>query len=362
MTRMIENFNSKRQVELGLMLEGAFAGDRTDTKNLFEAMTTSDEPTLLQPAINRRVREVYDSYEPTWSAVAGRETVDDFRLQEIVRPQMTDGTILESNSGKAFVAGGLPKISELGEYPTIGMTATNLTYKIGKSGVKASLSWEEIINGRSIGILEKFIQDFARRSRKQEDFEAYTQFLTASGFSANVTGASNDSTLAGNPALSMTALKAAYAQAVTHVRDGQRVPLGGQFQLVVPRALEITAREILAVTEIRDTSVTNIETISGNPISGLFNLVVADAVTAINSGADAYWWIQPAPNAVEDANASVAFLRGHEAPEVFVKSTTLQNPEDGDFDHDAYETKVRHTATGVFKEAIGIVASTGAGA
>lgn len=356
---MITDFRTKRQVEMGLLLEGAFAGDRKDTNRLFEAMTTSDQPTLLEPAINRKVREIYDTYETSWGSVAGRETVDDFRLQEIVRPAMTDGTILESNEGQTFVAGGLPKIGELGEYPTIGMTATSLSYKIGKSGVKASLSWEEIINGRSISILEKFIADFARRSRKQEDFEAYGKFVNGSGYTSFITGAANDATLAGNPELSVDALKAAYKQAVTHTRDGFRVPLGGKFNLVVPRALSVDALEIMNYIDVTDPTTGERR---GNEVAGLFDLVVADAVSSINASSDKFWWIQPKPGTIEDSNVNVAFLRGHETPEIFVKSTTLQNPEDGDFDHDAYETKVRHTATGVAKELIGIVASTGAAA
>jgi hypothetical protein len=356
----ITDFRTKDQVRMGLLLEGTLNGDRADKNAFFEALTTSDLPTLLEPAINRKVRETYEGIPSTWDKVANKELVDDFRLQEVVRTVFGDGTILPTNVGKSFYAGGLPKIGELGEYPMLSLSASGISYKIGKSGVKAALSWEAIINGRSISILERFYTEFAKRAAKQNGFEVYGQFVNGSGFTSWITGASNDATLSGNPALSIAALKLALAQAYTHTMDSQRIPSTPQFELVVAPALELAAREILSITEVTTTS-GSVTTKTANPIEGKFELVVADEVTQINSGAGAYWWIQPKPGTYEDGNVSLAFLRGHETPEVFVKSTTLQNPMDGDFDHDDIQTKVRHTATGVAKNLYGVVASTGAG-
>jgi len=364
----IYDFKNKRQVEMGLLLEGTLAGDRKDKDAFFEALTTSDLPTLLEPAINRKVRETYEGIPSTWDKIANKELVDDFRLQEVVRTVFNDGTILPTNVGKSFYSGGLPKIGELGEYPTISLSASGISYKIGKSGVKAALSWEAIINGRSISILERFYTEFARRAAKQNGFEVYGQFVSGSGFTPWITGAANDATLNANAGyatpvnapLSIAALKAALAQAYTHVQDGQRLASPPVFELVVPPSLELSAREILSITEVSTTS-GGVTTKTANPVDGKFDLVVGDEITQINSGAGAYWWIQPKPGTYEDGNVSLAFLRGHETPEVFVKSTTVSSPLDGDFDHDDVQTKVRHTATGVAKNLYGVVASTGAG-
>jgi hypothetical protein len=111
----ITDFRTKDQVRMGLLLEGTLNGDRADKNAFFEALTTSDLPTLLEPAINRKVRETYEGIPSTWDKVANKELVDDFRLQEVVRTVFGDGTILPTNVGKSFYAGGLPKIGELGE-------------------------------------------------------------------------------------------------------------------------------------------------------------------------------------------------------------------------------------------------------
>lgn len=357
---------NKRQYELACLMEGALEGDKRDTDKFFEAMTTSDHPALLVPAINKRVQDEAAAIPSRWREVASTQLVDDFRLQEIVRPRMTDGNILPKNVGKTFVEGGLPKIGELGEYPTISMDATGYQFRIAKSGVKAALSWEEVINGRSIGILDRFITNFATRAARQEGFEAFLQFVTGTGLNTtnltDGTNGTNDALLAGNPALSRAGLKAALAQAATHRLDGFRISMPAKFNLVVSPTNEVEAREILSAIEIRETSTSgSVETISRNDLASKFDLVVADEIVQINDSADDFWFIVPKPGAIADANASVAFLRGYEAPQVFVKDTTVQNPMDGDFDHDAIETKVRHTASGVWSGAYGVVASTGAG-
>ena len=359
---MRSRIRTESQYKAAMLLEGALHGERKDTNALFEAMSTSDLPSQLEPAINKKVQEVYRAKMGDWTKIARREVADDFRLQEIARMRFTDDKVAQTNAGKAFISGGLPKVGELDEYPLIGLNATGFNYRIGKSGVKAALSWEAIINSRSLRLLEKFWTDFGNRAAKQEVYEAVSQFVGASGFTGNITGnqGTNASALSGNPALSLDAVQDAIAQAMLHTIDGQTADLGGQFALVVPQNLAVRAAEILSIKEVH-LNVGNDIYVTGNPIAGLVEPVVLPEITQINSGAGAYWWIQPKPEALPDANAQVAFLRGHENPEVFIKSTTLQNPEEGDFDHDAYETKVRHTATGAFTERVGIVASTGAG-
>lgn len=352
---------TQKQLDAAKMLESALSGDRKDTNRLFEAMSTSDIPAYLEPAINKKVQEVYTANLGDWTKIARRETVDDFRLQEIVRPRFTDGTVLPENEGKAFHSGGLPHIGELDEYPQIGLSATGITYKIGKRGVKASLSWETIVNTRSLSLLEKFWNEFGVRAARQEVYEATSQFVDGSGFTTHITAPGNGNTavLPGNPELDIDVLQTAMEQAAAHQIDGQTANLGTGFNLVVPQNLAVAARRILSITEVRDRDASgDVETVSGNPVSGLIEVVVLPEITQINPGAGKFWWIMPKPQAVE-ANAMVAFLRGHENPEVFIKSTTVQNPEDGDFDHDAYETKVRHTATGAWSETVGVVASNG---
>lgn len=359
---MKSKIRNESQYKAAMLLEGALTGDRADTNAFFEALSTSDLPSQLEPAINKKVLDAYRGALGDWTKIARREIADDFRLQEIARMRFTDDKIAETNAGKAFVSGGLPKVGELDEYPLVGLGATGFNYRIGKSGVKAALSWETIINTRSLSLLEKFWLDFGQRAAKQEVYEAVSQFVDASGFTANITGnqGTNPSLLTGNPALTLDAIQDAIEKTATHTIDGQTAALGGSYILAVPQSLAPRAAEILSIREVRRV-VSGDTFIQGNPLSGVVEIAVLPEITQINAGAGAFWWVQPRPEALPVANAQVAFLRGHEAPEVFIKSTTVQNPELGDFDHDAYETKVRHTATGAFTERVGIVASNGSG-
>ena len=369
---------NKAQYDAGMLLEGALDGDRKDTVKFFEAFTISDMPVLLVPAINKRVLAVYDGIPSEWQKIAGTESVDDFRLQQIVRPYFVDNGILPKTDGETYVQGTLPRVNELGEYQTLTLAATESFFRIFKSGIKASFSWEELVNGRSVSILEKFWNEFAVRARNTEAAEAFKQFIGSAGLNTtnltdgsstgtnNLLAASSPYSTATNAPLSADALKAALAQAAQHKLGGKRIGMPAKFNLVVPSTLETRAKEILAVQQVRFskgtiTSGGVTETISTNILTDKFNLVVDDTIIKINPNADAYWFIVPEPNAIPDMGAYVGFLRGAEAPRVFVKTTTMQNPEDGDFDHDAYETKTRTTATGFWKGGVGVVASTGAG-
>ena len=63
----------------------------------------------------------------------------------------------------------------------------------------------------------------------------------------------------------------------------------------------------------------------------------------------------------------LGFLRGHEAPEIFIKESNQRriggaiNPLDGDFDSDSVEYKVRHCFGGSRGDGKATVASNGSG-
>lgn len=359
---------TKRQYEAGQLLQDALTGDRIAKNKFFEALSTSDLPTALEPSLNVLVKDEYEGIPVIWESFADREIVDDFRLQELAKYGFNTEGIGATNAGQAYVNGTLPRINELGEYPVIGVTGSSVTFRLAKSGVKFELSWERIINDRSLSEIQRAWRRFARMARQTEEVEATKQFVTASGLNTtNLTdgsGSTNDCLLAGNPVLSSTALENAYKQAVQHTVDGHRAVMPVQFNLMVPSALEFTAKKILAENSYgTNPSAGTTEYFGPNPLAGKFDLVVNDWISTLYSANGlTTWGIMPKPGDMEDGGAALAFLRGNENPQFFVRSTTLQSPEDGDYDHDAYSTKVRHTATGLFRENnAGIVFSTGAG-
>lgn len=356
----MEFYISEKAEKAGLIMEGALAGDKVDKAKFFEALSSGEiSPSLLQAPLTARVIDKYTGIEPNYEGLAVRETVDDFTLQEVYRFGFDDeDQILDKNEGKTRIEGTLPRVGEFGEYQSFGFSFSNESYRAYKSGIKFALSWESVINGRSLRLIEKATTKMAEMARMLESTEVYGQYLTPSGLNtANLSGAN---LLAANPALSFDSLELALAQAQTFTIDGHRRPVGGGFTLVVSPSLENVARKIIATQEIR-TTVGGTTTISGNPLSGRLSLKVADEILRINSAADDFWFLVPDLNGTDGYRPELWFVRGNEAPKFFVKSTTVQAPDEGDFDHDAWETKLRHTATGVNTGMLGVVASTGAG-
>lgn len=366
---MVEAIMSERALKAGLLMEGALAGDRTDKAKFFEALTTGDiTPALLQAPLTARVVSEYEGIEPTWTGVAARHVVDDFELESVYRIAFNDDSqVLENNVGKTRVPGTLPRVGELDEYQTFGFSSSNEGFRAYKSGIKFQLSWESVISGRRLNLIERATSNMARMARATEASEVYGQFVTASGLNTANLSASGDITniLTGNPVLSLDSLKAALALVQTHKVAGKRWPISGRFNLVVSPSLEMKAREILSITEITTQTGSGNGAVvakSGNPVAGKFNLIVGDPILSINASADKYWFILPEDlGQVEGYRPELWFVRGQETPKFFVKSTTVQDPSEGDFDHDAWETKLRATASGVNTGMLGVAASNGSG-
>jgi hypothetical protein len=171
--------------------------------------------------------------------------------------------------------------------------------------------------------------------------------------------------------LTLEALEAAIDAANKQTWNGKLIRPVTQFALVIPRSLEMTARKILAVQEIRTESTSgSVATtmITGNPIGSQITIVVNDWITRINSGASNYWFLIPVPGQSLNPALALGFLRGYEAPELRIKSTGGlylgggQVPaREGSFDNDDWEMRIRHVATGGFIVPAGTLASTGAG-
>lgn len=351
---------SEKAAKAGTLLESALAGDTADKNTFFEQMATGEiTPGLLQAPLTARLINEYEGIPSTWDGLAVAETVDNFLYQDVMRIAFDDDSqVLEVNEGKARVDGTLPRIGEFGEYQSFGFSSSGEGYRAYKSGIKFGLSWETVINGRSLSIIERATRAMARMARETEATEVVGQYVTATGL--NTTNLTSDNLLSGNPALTLESLEAALIQATQFQINGKRRPVSGNFTLLVPPALGPQARRLVAIQEVR-TTVDGVTTITGNPVEGRITVQENDTLTLINPNSDAYWFLVPDLNTTEGYRPELWRVRGNENPKFFVKSTTNSAPEEGDFDHDAYETKLRATATGVNTGMLGVIASNGSG-
>ena len=366
---MNENITS-RQVEAAKLLEGALRGDRNDKLKLQEGISTSDLPIQLAPTINKILLQNYEAQPKVWDQFATRLVVDDFRKQQYLNLRYEDDG--KDNQGDTFRDGSLPTVGEYDEYPTAGwFSVTESDFAVKKAGQRVRFSWEAVVNDGNISLLERLPVELGLKAAGKEDEEVTKQLVSSSGLNTANFKSANNNLFSGNGALTLENLEKAIEAANLQQYNGKLIQPVSRFALVIPRALELTARKILAVQTVETSSTVNsilTKTITGNPIGSQVEIVVNDWITKINSGAGAYWFLIPVPSASLNPSVVLGFLRGFETPELRVKSAsgTLIGggavPENyGSFDNDDWQMRIRHIATGGFFVPAGTIASTGAG-
>lgn len=366
---MTENITS-RQVEAAKLLEGALRGDRNDRIKLQEGISTSDLPVQLAPVINKILFQNYQELPKVWDQFATRIVVDDFRKQEYLNLRYEDEGM--DNQGDKFREGSLPTVGEYDEYPTAGFfSVTETDFAVKKAGQRVRFSWEAVVNDNNISVLERLPIELAQKAAGKEDEEVTKQLVATGGLNTTNFKSANNNLFAGNGALTLENLEAAIEAANLQQYNGKLIQPVSRFALVIPRALELTARKILAVQTVETSNTVGsilTKTITGNPIGSQVEIVVNDWITKINSGAGAYWFLIPVPSATLNPSVVLGFLRGFEAPELRVKAAAGvalgggDVPENfGSFDNDDWQMRIRHIATGGFFIPAGTLASTGAG-
>ena len=359
-----------RQLEAAKLLEGALRGDRMDKLKLQEGIATSDLPELLVPTLNKILLEEYQAQPRVWDQFATRLVVDDFRPVTFQALKYDDAG--EDNQGDTFREGSLPTVGEYDEYPTAGwFSVTEQTMRVKKAGQRIRFSWESIVNDGQIGLLERLPVELGLKAAGKEDEEVTKQLVSASGLNTTNFKSGNQNLISGNPVLTLEALELAIDAANKQTFNGRLITPVTQFALVVPRSLELTARKILAVQEIRSETTAGgvaTTTITGNPIGSQITIVVNDWLTKINSGSGNYWFLIPVPGQALNPGVALGFLRGYETPELRIKANGglylgggAVPAREGSFDNDDWEMRIRHIATGGFIVPAGTMASTGAG-
>jgi hypothetical protein len=242
---------------------------------------------------------------------------------------------------------------------------------VKKAGQRIRFSWESIVNDGNISLLERLPVELALKAAGKEDEEVTKQLVATAGLNTTNFNATNQNLFSGNGALTIANLELAIQAANLQTYNGRSVTPISRFALVIPQALELTARKILAIQSIETATVSGsitTKTVTGNPVASQVQVVVNPWIKKINASADAYWFLIPVPNQSLNPAVALGFLRGYEAPELRVKAnggTYLGGgavpAREGGFDNDDFEMRIRHIATGGFLVPAGTIASTGAG-
>ncbi len=351
-------------VEAAQMLAAAWHGTSLIARaRLQEAMASSDFRNATFEVIDRETMERYQALPAAWTGYARRTLLRDFKVKQMV--DLLGG--LE----------GLARVPELTEYPERRISKAGWTIQVSKRGARFAFSWESWINDE-LAELESLPEALSIAARETESREAATLLTDGTGpndlfFNATAIQGISSNLMTGNPALSLASLTTAM-NTITSRRDPQGRPVVlPRLALVVPPALEISARTIVGASMIRTQEGAGAgqrELESTNWLNGMVDIVVEPWLPVIDTSANANttWYLVPSPNSGRYALA-VGFLRGHEDPQVRVKANQGQAigggalaPTEGSFEIDDIQYRVRHVLGSGYGDPIGTLVSNGSGA
>lgn len=288
--------------------------DEIDGIYVEESHSTSDFPAAFQAVTNRALLGQYDLIPNGWTQYARSYDVNNLKPQSFYSfwPDYTN--LPEQVGGKTTVAGGLPRVPELTEFPTFSFTASEASITARKFGARVNFSFEMLLNDEW-SVLQTLPVDLAQLAINTEDIVATEQLASTTGPNTTTFSAVNGNRIAGNPALTIASLNAAINSIRTRLYNGNPVQVS-QFALVVPPALEALARQIVGITLLQVTDVNGTYDVA-SPISGVTVVVnpwlpVIDVSATVNTT----WYLVPMnSNGIRPAIV-LSKIRGRGTPEL----------------------------------------------
>ena len=355
----------RKLAEAAMLLKSVSESPKRNAWKLQEALTTSDFPLLFGDIIDRQLLANYKETVPTYRNYMRISPVADFRTVKRFAINGAEST--------------LAKVDENAPYPQTKLSDLAYQYSVQKYGRTIPLSWETLIDD-DLHALQDIPARFGIAARRSEEFFATGLFMDVNGPNAAFfnTANKNQVTIANgattnNPALSIQGLQDAFT-VLGNQRDADGQPiLIDAVELVVPQSLMVTAENIMHATELRLNAAgggTNEQIVTVNWMKNRVHLNVNAYMPIVASTANGgtSWMMVASPNGQRPA-FEMGFLRGHETPEVFMKSPNMTRvgggagtAQDGDFETDTFQYKVRTVFGGVMEDFRMAVASNGSGA
>jgi len=249
--------------------QGAIKSEIRRAMSVEESHSTSDFPTAFRSITQAAFLGQYDQIQSVYPQYTRQYNVNNLRPQSFYSLAYDISNLPDSNGGEPTIKsapGGIPRVPELTEFPTISFSASETSFGVSKYGARVQFSFEMLLND-DWGVLETLPTELAQLARNQEDIVA-TEVLvdpvnygpnpvffnnTNGNIFATANGYTNN-----NPVLSV----AAVTEAASHIRsrtfNGNPVVVS-KFILMVPPALEADAKRLLGVTafEVTDANGTS---------------------------------------------------------------------------------------------------------
>lgn len=336
----------KALAEVAGFVKGLEAGRHT-MMQLQENMMSGDFTALLGDTLDRILLGTYATYAPTYRQFMRRRTVRDFRQVGSVR----------RHGGRRLQA-----VAEAETYPESALAESSYQFGVGKYGDTYRISWEAIIND-DLDAFMSLPTDMASDAIQTE------MYLASQLYVANATLYSTTHAVDGvnysnkdTAALSIDALKTAYNAMVKYPGDNDKPLNNTPVWLVVPPALYLLAIEILGSLSVQwsggdsQTGIAAVAYPTRNELANILAVIVDPNIPILDpTNGHTSWYLFSNPSMIHAAE--FAFLRGYEAPQVFMRSPNAVRlgggSAEGDFNDDTRAWKVRHIFGGSHANAAG---------
>lgn len=271
-----------------------------------EAMTTSDFPNLTGDVLDRMLLARFREFPSPWRQFAKVTTLRDFRT---VDRFAVDG-----------LEGQWDNVPEMAEITYGSLSETPYSYAPKKYAKGAKLSFEALIND-DLGAFEDIPDRLGRGGARTLAKFVTGLYVDSSGPHASLYDA--DNTVTGNPVLSITSLATALGMLRGMVdSDGEPIMVESAI-LVVPPALEITAKNLLNATQVFMTNsggASGQEIAVNNWIGSALTLVVDPYIPIVaTTNGNTSWFLFASPSLGRPA-LEVGQLRGFAEPQLYQKT------------------------------------------
>ena len=308
--------------------------------NLRETQGINSFPLLMADSIDRSVLMGYQEAPASWPSYCWRKVNRDFRAAKLFA--------IDGGEGVNEV------VNELGPYPATQISESKYEVSVLKYGDTFAYSFEMFIND-DLGAFMDTPRRMGRKVRRTEEDVATKLYATDAAKAAFFT-AGNNNLISGNPILGIEGLNVAINVMAQQLdADGEPIEIEGAV-VVYPPALRAAVLQIANLTEVRASSLAGDSdnlVVTTNYMRTTFTFVENKRLPLVaETNADTGWFVFANPSLGRPALV-LAFLMGHESPDLFIKAPDsvrvgggMATPMDGSFANDSIQYKVRNFVGG----------------
>jgi hypothetical protein len=324
---------------------------RVHMGRLEEAMAAADFPTLFGDVLDREILAGFQQTPAVMSKLLRYRTPANF---ETVRRSGSDGIVQT-----------LPKVPQSGPYGKRTKPVLHYTYNLEKYGITLDITWDAFLRDVD-GFFDDIVPGLVKSAVQTKERFATELFWDSTGpVSAYFAHATRGNTAIADLPLTQANLNTA----ITAMTSGAGYRILGEPVMIEPKylvtgsALRLTAEAILNAIYYGSRANATVSLAAAGTADQGIELIVNPWVDLVDTTSGSTSWALFAGNIPP---GEIGELKGHEAPEVFMRHPGAvrvgggdANPFDGGYENDEIGYKVRYCLGGTTLDPIAGYASDG---